>query len=481
MSGDEVTHPLPGAATPLSLPPGPRAVADALLAAGGRPVAVGGCVRDHLLGRDAHDIDIECYALDEAALTTALETVGSVHAVGRSFGVLKVSAAGEVVDVALPRTESKEGRGHRGFLASADPHLPFEVAAARRDFTCNAMGVDLTDGALLDPHGGQADLAAGRLRHVSPAFAEDPLRVLRACQFAARFALTIHDDTLALCKSLEPELATLPAERLYEELKKVLRAPWPSLGLAALGPTGALSLFPELAAMQNVPQEPEWHPEGDVFTHTLLVVDEAARLCRQQALPEDEALRVLFGALCHDLGKPATTTHEDGRIKSKNHESEGEPPTRSFMARLGAPKDLVDDVVDLVRDHLKPFQLYKDRDVIKDGAIRRLAVRVPIDRLCRVARADHFGRTTKEALAHDDPASPWLQKRAQDLHAYDQRPQPLLQGRHLIARGHKPGRAFRPVLDAAFSAQLDGAFADLDEAEAWLDDHIDQLFAEAEA
>ncbi len=452
---------------------------DVIVAAGGRPVAVGGAVRDHLLGLAAKDVDVEVSGLTLADLERALEAAGcAVHAVGRSFGVLKVEVSAgserEVVDVSLPRTESKAGRGHKGFVVQSDPHLPFAKAAARRDFTLNAIGIDLRTGALLDPWGGIKDLERGLLRHVSDAFDEDPLRVLRAAQFAARFGLDVDEATLQRCRSLRAELRTLPKERVGEEVKKLLvKGIWPSVGLCFLRQAGVVEeLFPELQALVGCEQEQEWHPEGDVWTHTLLVTDEAARLSRARAVDVDEAFVVVLAALCHDLGKPATTEREGGRIRSRDHEAQGEAPTRSFLDRLGVAHDVVDAVVALVRDHLKPFQFWRDRQTVQDGAVRRLALRVPIDRLTLVASADHFGRTTPEALARDDVASSWLLERARSLSVKDAAPQALLQGRDLLARGLTPGREFGAILKAAFEAQLDGTFGDKASADLWLETHL---------
>lgn len=471
--------PLPGEGAPFPVSTPLRALADALAAAGGRPLAVGGAVRDHLRGLAPKDIDLEVYGLSLPALEAALAPF-KVHAVGRAFGVLKVDVeagpARETFDVALPRRESKSGQGHKGFIVESDPNMSPAEAARRRDFTINAIGVEMgaggAGGTLVDPAGGLADLKAGVLRHVSPAFDEDPLRVLRAAQFAARFGFEVAPETLARCRALEGELATLPKERVWSELEKlVVRGVWPSAGLAVLLQTGALRvLFPELLALVDCAQEEEWHPEGDVWTHTLLVVDEAARLARTDALDEGETLRLVLGALCHDLGKPATTAVEDGRIRSRDHESQGEEPTRAMLLRAGAPHDLIDDVVALVREHLKPFHLYKER--ASDAAVRRLALRVPLPRLVRVARADHLGRTTEDALLRDDPAGDWLLQKAAELAVADAAPKPILLGRHLLARGMKAGPELGVVLKAAFEAQLDGRFADEAGALAWLEEHL---------
>jgi tRNA nucleotidyltransferase (CCA-adding enzyme) len=448
---------------------------DVIVEAGGRAVAVGGCVRDGLLGTPAKDVDVEVYGLDLATLEATLKVAGcSVSAVGRSFGVLKVQldvdGDTEVIDVALPRTENKVGQGHRGFVVQSDPFLSFEQAASRRDFTINAMGIDLQTGALLDPWGGLQDLEAGVLRHVSSAFDEDPLRVLRGAQFCARFGLAPAAETLERCASLRSELTTLAVERVGEEMKKLLvKGVWPSLGLQLLRQTGALSvLVPELSELVGCPQEPEWHPEGDVWVHTLLVVDEAARLVREARLGDAEALLVVLAALCHDLGKPATTALEDGRIRSRDHESQGEAPTRSVCARFGIARADEEVVVALVKDHLKPFMLWRDRDSLGDAAIRRLATRVSVPLLVHVATADCFGRTTPDALRREDPAGPWLLERARALAVADHAPRPLLQGRDLQQHGLVPGVHFGVLLKEAFEAQLEGSFVDHAGAVLWL-------------
>jgi tRNA nucleotidyltransferase (CCA-adding enzyme) len=455
----------------------------AIVHAGGKPIAVGGCVRDTLLGLPAKDVDVEVYGLTPDALEATLGDIGKVISVGKSFAVLKVTIDGTTFDVSLPRTENKTGQGHRAFSVEANPHLTFKEAARRRDFTINAMGIDLVTGALLDEHGGQQDLDARILRHVSPQFAEDPLRVFRAAQFAARFKLTLAPETIELCRSLRDELRTLPLERIYEEMQKLMLGIKPSLGLTALLETQALSYFPELVGLIGCPQDPEWHPEGDVWIHTLMVVDEAAGIARRDGLLSDgnnrvepgnryEALVLTFGALCHDLGKPTTTRLEAGRLRSKNHEAAGEKPTRSFMQAIGAPQGLIEDIIPLVIDHLKPAQLYKVRDNVSDAAIRRLSARVNIERLCRVAEADFLGRTTEDALKGFDPSVAWLKEQASRLEVSRSAPPPLLLGRHLIEHGLKPGPRFKNILDKAFDAQLDGVFSDLDGALAWLKKNV---------
>lgn len=479
---NDVLLPLPGRDVPFAVRPPLRRLVDVIVAAGGRPVAVGGSVRDHLRGFEPKDVDVEVYGLPLDRLEQALagaRAAFDVHAVGRAFGVLKVGVDGETFDVSLPRAESKSGTGHKGFVVTSDPDMDAKDAAARRDFTINAIGFDLSTevGGLVDPWRGVDDLERGVLRHVSAAFDEDPLRVLRLAQFAARFSFDVAPETIERCRAIAArgELATLPVERVWAEMEKLLvKGVWPSTGLRVLERTGAVdALFPELVSLRGCPQEQEWHPEGDVWVHSLMVTDEAARIARLDGLDDGERLIVVLGALCHDLGKPPTTEHIDGRIRSRAHEEHGEAPTRAFLARIGAPHALIDDVVALVREHLKPFQLFRDLSGkgagAADAAIRRLALRAPIPRLVRVANADHFGRTTPEALARDPSVGDWLLAEATRLKVEEKAPGPILLGRHLIAKGMKPGPQMGAVLKEAFEAQLEGAFSDEAGAQAWLE------------
>lgn len=447
--------------------PALRAASDALARdvreAGGRALLVGGSVRDALLGHELEDLDFEVYGLDPGRLTSVLEQNFRLDLVGRSFGVIKLK--GLDIDVALPRRESKRGLGHRGFEVHSDPGMPFEEAATRRDFTINAMGWDPLTSEVLDPHDGRTDLANRTLRHVSEKFAEDPLRVLRGMQFAARFELTPAEETVRLCRGIDPE--DLPAERLLEEWRKLLiRGRRPSLGLAFLRDTGWLRHYPELQAAVHCPQDLQWHPEGDVWTHTLHVLDAFAG---ERKGDDDEDFLIGLACLCHDLGKPLTTVFRDGHWRSPGHEHIGEGPTRTFLARLTDSRRLIEQVVPLVREHMNPYALW--RHDASQAAVRRLARRVGrIDRLVRVCRADHQGRPP---LPFDGfPAGRWLLDRAAEMHLEDQAPEPLVLGRHLIALGEEPGAHFGPILDAAFEAQLDGAFDDEAAGVAWLEEYL---------
>jgi tRNA nucleotidyltransferase (CCA-adding enzyme) len=444
-------------------------LANAVHQQGGQPILVGGSVRDYLLGQLLpKDLDLEVYRLEANELEGVLSQFGKVLRVGKSFGVLKLITQHAEYDVSLPRRESKTGKGHKGFLVNADPQMTFEEASARRDFTVNSIGFDPIQQLWLDPHLGQEDLKKGILRHVGPAFAEDPLRVLRGAQFAARLNFQLAPETIELCKTLD--LNELSRERLLGEFKKLLLRPErPSIGLEILRQTKALRFFPELEALIDVPQDPTWHPEGCVWSHTLMVVDEASRL----RVGEEKAdLVLMFGALCHDFGKPETTIWKDGHWRSPAHDFLGMQPTEKFLRRLTDEASLIEKVTVLVREHLRPSMLYNDREKVTPGAIRRLALRISIPELLRVAEADHFGRTTEDALRREFPAKQWLLNQASQLDVRDEKPKPFLKGRHLLQLGMRPGPQMGKVLEEAFVLQLDGAIVNLEEAKAWANQRL---------
>jgi tRNA nucleotidyltransferase (CCA-adding enzyme) len=391
--------------------------------------------------------------------------------VGQAFRVYKLSGVEGVegaLDVALPRRDSKVGPGHRGIAVEGDPSLSIEEAARRRDFTINAMLFDPATGELLDPWGGRRDLEARLLRAVDArTFGEDPLRALRAVQFAARYELEVDEATAALCAAMP--LAELPAERVFGEVEKLLlKARRPSLGLALLKTWGMLPVVaPELLALEATPQDPAWHPEGDVWEHTLQVVDEAASLVDDLAEDRPRQLAVMLGALCHDLGKPPTTKFEDGRIRSRGHEEAGLLPTTSLLDRWGIHTllgyDLRAQVLALVAHHLKPGQLFDEREKVSDGAIRRLARKCEPDLLYRVAKADCLGRRPG---AFAPVAMEWFRERVRQLDVAVRPPEPLLKGRDVIALGIAPGPEVGRVLQAVYERQLDGAIATPEEARA---------------
>ena len=436
-----------------------QAIAERVRTDGGRALIVGGWVRDRLLGLDSKDVDLEVYGVPVERLRTLLSAFGPVEAVGRSFPVYKVGD----IDIALPRRESKSGRGHKGFLAHADPFMSIDEAARRRDFTINAILFDPLTGEYLDPCGGRTDLERRLLRVVDPAtFGDDSLRVLRAIQFAARFELKPDAPTAAICRNTK--LDDLPSERIWGEVEKLLLLPSrPSLGFELARDFGAVEqVLPEMHPLIGCPQEPDWHPEGDVWIHTLMVIDQARM--RIDDLNRGSRLAVMLGAVCHDFGKPSTTALVDGRIRSRNHEEAGVAPALAFLDRLNVQSidglDVRKQVVGMVAHHLKPGMWHKTRENVGDGAFRRLAQKVDLELLARLAKSDCLGRTGP----FDCSAMDWFLGRARALGVEHRPPAPLLLGRHVLALGLAPGPRVGELVRRVYEQQLDGVVTTVEEA-----------------
>ena len=443
------------------------ALSKAIHDAGGRALLVGGCVRDTLMGAQPKDWDLEVYQLDAQRLREILDHFGSVNIVGEAFTVYKL---GRHVDVSIPRRERKSGRGHKAFVIEGDPEMSVADASRRRDFTINAILQDPLTGEIIDPFDGRQDIERRILRVVSAdTFAEDSLRVLRAAQFASRFQFDIDPETVELCRAID--LSDLPSERIWGELEKLLlRSPRPSVGLEWLRKLGALEkLFPEIQSLIGVPQDPEWHPEGDVFVHTQLAVDRARELIGDLSYPRQ--VTVMLATLAHDFGKPATTQMIDGRWRSRGHEEGGVPPTESFLSRLNVHTidgyHVRNQVIALVREHLKPGEFYKKRDEVGDGAFRRLARRCEPDLLYRVAKADSLGRNAEwvpREKWYGSEAQEWFLQRTKELEVEQRPPEPLLLGRHLLELGLEPGPQVGEITRAVYEMQLDGRVRTIEEA-----------------
>lgn len=431
-----------------------RHIFDSVREKGGRAYFVGGCVRDWLMGVEPKDLDIEIYGIEPDALEEILSRKFKFEIVGKSFGVWILK--GYDIDVSIPRRERKTGEGHKAFEIEGDPYMSVEDACARRDFTINAILYDYLENEIIDPYGGVKDIEKKILRHTSDRFSEDPLRVLRAMQFSARFNFSVAEETVELCSKIPFE--NLPPERVFEEWKKlILRGRKISYGLNFLLACGWIKYFPELAATVGCEQDPFWHPEGDVFTHTGFCMDSFAE---DRIGDEWEDLVVGFAVLCHDFGKPLTTTvGKDGKIHSYGHDVAGVKPTVKFLERMTRERALIEQVVPLVQRHMAILDMWRSK--AGDAAIRRLAAKVVrIDRLVRVDKADRNGRPPIEP--EESPQGMWIMERANELKVRDSAPVPIVMGRHLIDAGLKPGPGFGDVLKAAYDAQLDGVFSDLE-------------------
>lgn len=425
---------------------------------GATPILVGGCVRDYFLNKEIKDFDIEIFNFDSLELLEiSLKKFGNVKLVGKSFGVLTLKVEGYDFDFALPRIEKKVGNSHTDFEVITNSNLSFEEAAIRRDFTINAIGYDYFKDEFIDPFNGIDDLKNRIIRHINDkTFIEDSLRVYRAIQFAARFEFDIDEKTKDLCKKivLSDELSYLPKERIYEEFKKLfLKSNKPSIGFELLRELGLLKYFKELEVLINCEQEPEYHPEGDVWIHTLMCLDELAKILEKEKIEDEyKKLYLFYGILCHDFGKPFCTKEINGKITSYKHESLGIEPTISFLEKLTNEKKFIEIVCSLVKNHLIPFQLYLSHS--SEKAVKRLSLKVNIKDLCLVCLADCLGRDIEDKCKCYDAIN-WLNEKAKELEIHNEPIKPLVQGRDLIALGYKPSKEFKEILEFAFDLQID--------------------------
>lgn len=457
----------------MTLPAELDRIVRALYAAGFRALVAGGAVRDHLLGLDPKDFDIEVYGVSFDVLAGLLAEHGRIDLVGQSFGVVKLTVSGgRTYDFSLPRRDSKIGRAHRDFLATFDPDITPEEAASRRDFTINAMAFDPIANQLLDFFGGREDLENRVLRATSAAFREDPLRVLRGMQFACRFNLTVDPATAEQCRAIVNEYSTLAQERVAEEFMKwAVKSIFPGRIAEYLFATGWIVHFPEIANILGVPQDPEWHPEGEVGIHTMLVLDAAAGIAERDSLDGDERAVLLFSALSHDFAKAETTALRERngvlRLTAHGHEAAGGPLARAFLERIGIKPAIVEQVVPLVENHLAHSSLRND---VTPRTVRRLALRLApanITQLIRLIEADHSGRPPLPA------GLPESAERIRDMaaaQAVATKPQSaLILGRHVLPYfENRPGPHIGEITRAAYEAQTDGAFSTEEESQQWL-------------
>lgn len=394
--------------------------------AGGRAFLVGGWVRDALLGKSCRDYDVEVYDMAQDALVPILSKYGRTNLVGKAFGVIHLAMKGLSLDFSFPRTESKVGYGHRGFVVHTDEKLSFKEAALRRDFTINAMGMELPELTLCDPYGGIDDLKSHTLRHVGPAFAEDSLRILRGVQFASRFGCTLAPSTVELCRTLS--LDDLSVERLFEEFKKWLLKPGkPSLGLKAFLDIKLDEYFPEIHPFKN-----SWETLG-------IVLDNMVAL--RNTLPEAQAMEFAFAALL--CGSAETSLKFLERITNETHLLKIVPPL------LKAYQDL-------------------DTAIVNDApALRRLAVKLGglklLGLLVKSTPREFYAGSTADGECFADKF--W--NASNELNLIENAPQPYLMGKMLMDMGVKPGKQMGEIIKKSFELQLDGKIKNAEEAVAW--------------
>ena len=430
-----------------------RRIAEEAASLGGRAYFVGGHVRDHLLQIEHKDIDIETHGVTPSQLEAILDNLGERMAIGETFGIYNLR--GYSLDIAMPRKEELRGRGHRDFDIFVDPFIGTKGAAKRRDFTINALMMDVLTGEIVDHYGGREDLAQGVIRHVSDdSFAEDPLRVLRGAQFAARFGFEIAPETMELCSRMD--LSTLPKERILKELEKaLLKAEKPSIFFEELRRMNQLDVwFPELKVLIGVEQNPRFHAEGDVWTHTMMVLDAAATLRNTTAEPNGEAvanpLGVMLAALTHDSGKAITTEVKDGVIHAYDHEKAGLPLIESFLVRLTNETKLIDYVLNLAEFHMKPNVVAGAKSSVKTTN-KMFDQSVDPEALIRIGIADALGKLPPEDT---DTNEAFLRERLAIYRDYMARP--FVAGRDLIEAGLTPGPNFSDILAYAHKLRLVG-------------------------
>lgn len=452
---------------PLPVPQEVSRVANDIRVAGGDMVFVGGAVRDRYLGLDNKDIDIEVYNIPAEKLTEILSNYGKVDTVGASFGIIKLTTDGGDYDFSLPRRENKSGEGHRGFIVEPDHTMSIEEATSRRDFTINALSMT-PEGDVFDFYDGMRDLKEKRLRHISDKFSEDPLRVLRGMQFAARFDMTMDPSTAKLANELKKEYHTIAKERIFGEWQKwALRGKKPSAGLRVLRQTGWVDFYPELKSLIGVMQEEKWHPEGDVWEHTLHVVDAAAEIAERDSLNNEDRMVLMMAALCHDFGKPSTTIIENGEYHAPGHDKAGVQPTKDFLRSIGVPESVIAKVWPLVAEHMSHL------NDITPRSVRRLSLRLDpsnVEMLTRVIESDHSGRPPLEKALPQKAKDLLLM--ANQLQLSEQKIKPVILGRHLMQlanEGKLPeryktgGPHYSDLLNTLFEVQLEGLYSNEEE------------------
>jgi tRNA nucleotidyltransferase (CCA-adding enzyme) len=442
-----------------------REISDSVFSNGGRCLVVGGAVRDAIMGILPKDYDVEVYGISLPVLAGLLRKFGSVNMVGESFGIIKLRGEFGEYDFSLPRRENRIGVKHTDFEVMPDPNMTVAEAASRRDFTINSMAYDIHENKLVDEFNGNYAISCRALEPTSEAFKEDSLRILRGMQFAARFDMSATTKCKEYSRQMLADYSSLAKERIWGEWEKwALKGDYPAAGLQFLVDTGWIALYNHLFILMGCPQDKIWHPEGDVWIHTLHVVDAMARICRKNNIVGENRTVLMFAALCHDMGKPGTTVIGE-RITSRGHCEAGVPIAEEFLQSIGCPQSIIDKVKPLVAEHL--VHVIHD---ITPRTVRRLSVRLfpaNIIELCHVIDADMQGRPplSTEPL----PSMILLLGIAENNAVLANKPKPIIMGRHLLELGHDPGPIVGRIVKAAYIAQLDGLFEDLESGLVWVD------------
>ena len=424
-----------------------RDLAKKIASKGGRVYYVGGYVRDEILGKPNKDIDIEIHNISQHDLANILRQYGNVNEQGKSFGVLRVGKYD--IDISQPRREVKTGDKHTDFDVIVDPFMGTREAAKRRDFTMNALMKDVLTGDIIDHFGGLDDIKTKTIKHVDDnTFAEDSLRVLRAAQFSARFGFNIAPETKDIMRALD--LSNLPRERVNEEMKKAMtKSEKPSVFFDALRETNQLDVwFPEVKAMIYSPQNERFHPEGDSYNHTMMVVDNLAKVRNESNKP----YALMVAGLCHDFGKPLTVTWNEEKQIHQNigHQEAGIGPATAFLDRVVHDNSIKEYVLEAVEKHDEPLKLFDAKSKLTRTNVFFDGLKNPEDLILITCadRTDTTHMTEKDVEYYRD----WLTDRLDSYKELMSKPE--IMGKDLVEMGMKPSPEFTEILKDAHSRHL---------------------------
>lgn len=425
---------------------------------GGKLYIVGGASIDILNNKIPKDWDLECFMLDWdqliATINSKVDNIQSSDLIGSKFGILKLKVDSLDIEIGLPRRDSKIGIKHKDFMVSVDKTMTIKEAASRRDFTINAIYIDSISSQIIDPYNGAKHLAEGLLHYIDKdKFLEDPLRIMRAVQIASRKCNKISPGLASLIKENCFLIKDLSGDAVLGELTKFLMLGInPTIGMDIL--SLMFGAFPKLEALASCKQSAKWHPEGNVWNHTKLVINEAFKY--REEIPEEWRLAFMFGMLLHDIGKPET--QDPVRLTTINHEIVGLKTARVFMERLTNNQDLIDKVLSIIKYHMKPKYM-SPKHMEK---WRRMHNICPLSIVAYVCMCDGNGRGF-DNLGKNEPTFIKVMKIYESLGKPKGRIKPVLQGRHLIEAGHKPGPEFGKLLAKAYEYQLRTGCTDIQE------------------
>jgi len=442
---------------------------------GWRALVVGGWVRDFVARLPSKDLDFEVSCEDKRVSCTVDEVeewlrniADNVKAVGKSFGVFDFSIDGIEAQVSMPRKDAKHGTGHKGFVVDVDPYMSIKDACHRRDLTFNSMAFDPLSKMVYDYYGGYQDALDWRIRILdSEEYKKDPLRPLRLIRFSTKkkhinISPYSGDGKLCIFNSWR-EYETLPKDRLWGEWRKIALSPYPGNALECMRITRIIGVYPMLERLYGIQQSPEFHPEGTVGIHTANAMNKMAMICDRNETEEEDRIVSVLSAMLHDVGK----VYADPADKAANydHAEAGMPIAQEFLEGVGVPGDVCARVYKLVELHMRGA----GSDSMGASAVRRLANDLYPATINDWLRLNEADKSSKFMTLHIG-----MSREAQDvcrlsfgMLIQDDKPQPILMGRHLIELGVIPGKDMGEILRKAYEAQLDGWFDDLDGAKEW--------------